>query len=107
MDKAQTRASVSAIILSILQHGDSYGYAIINKVKHLSGGEIEWAAGTLYPVLHRMKANGWVEDYWTDEATPRRKYYRITAKGLKALEQERSRWVSVNRVLDQLWTAGR
>lgn len=104
MDKAQTRASISTIILSILAHGDSYGYEIIGKVKELSGGEIEWAAGTLYPVLHRMESNGWLENYWSDEGRPRRKYYRITPLGRKALDAERRRLMAVSRVLDKIWS---
>jgi DNA-binding PadR family transcriptional regulator len=102
--KSLTGASVSAIILSILQDGDSYGYAIIQKVRSLSGGEVEWAAGSLYPVLHRMKTNGWIEDYWVDhDGERRRRFYRITKKGVRALEREKKKWMTVHGVLAQLW----
>ena len=47
-------ASAVPLILSILQQGDSYGYAIIQRVRELSGGEMEWADGMLYPILHRL-----------------------------------------------------
>ena len=47
-------ASASAIVLGILQTGESYGYAIVQKVRELSGGEVEWSDGMLYPILHRL-----------------------------------------------------
>ena len=102
--KSLTGASVSAIILSILKDSDSYGYAIIQKVRRLSGGEVEWAAGSLYPVLHRMKTNGWIDDYWVEkEGERRRRFYRITKSGLRALEKEKKKWMTVHGVLAQLW----
>ncbi len=102
--KAMTGASVQAIILSILSHGDSYGYEIIKKVHRLSGGEVEWAAGSLYPVMHRMTADGFVEAYWDEpEGERRRRYYRITARGQKALAAEKRQWMTVHGILAQLW----
>ena len=102
--KSLNGASVTAIILSILQQGDSYGWAIINRVREISGGELEWAAGSLYPVMHRMKTNGWLEDYWEPSDDGRqRKYYRITPEGLRQLEVEREQWMTVHSVLENLW----
>ena len=102
--KAMTGASVQAIILSLLGHADSYGYEIIKKVHRLSGGEVEWAAGSLYPVMHRMMADGLVDAYWLEpEGERRRRYYRITPKGRKALEAERRQWMTVHGILAQLW----
>ena len=48
-------ASATALLLSILQSGPSYGYAIIQRVRELSEGEMEWADGMLYPILHRLE----------------------------------------------------
>lgn len=102
--RSLTGASVSAIILSILRNGDSYGWAIIKKVKELSGGEVDWKAGSLYPIMHRMKSNGWIEDYWLEgEAERHRKYYKITPAGLRQLETERKNWMTVHTVLESLW----
>ena len=103
--KSLTGASISAVILSILSNGDSYGYDIINQVRERSGDEIEWKAGSLYPVMHRMQTNGWIEDYWHEpEGERRRRYYRITPKGVKALEKERKQWMTTHRLLLSLWT---
>lgn len=103
--KALTGASVPSIILSILARADSYGYDIIQQVHDISNGEIEWAAGSLYPVLHRMKANGHIEDYWEEqEGSRRRRFYRITPLGRKVLLKERKNWLAVHGVLAHLWS---
>lgn len=102
--KSLNGASITAIILSILQNGDSFGYDIISRVRDISGGEVEWAAGSLYPVLHRMQTNGWIEDYWHEpDGERRRRYYRITPKGRKALAAERRKWMTFHNILTQLW----
>ncbi|MDH3530808.1 MAG: PadR family transcriptional regulator, partial [Acidobacteriota bacterium] len=55
LPKDLVAASATPLILSILQGGDSYGYAIIQDVRELSDGEMEWADGMLYPILHRLE----------------------------------------------------
>lgn len=103
--KSINGASIAPVILSILSNGDSYGYDIIQLVRERSGDKIDWKAGTLYPVMHRMQTNGWIEDYWHEpEGERRRRYYRITPKGLKALEKERQRWLTFHTLLTDLWT---
>ena len=102
--KALTGASAQTIVLSILDRGETYGYQIIHRVRQLSRGEVQWAAGSLYPLLHRMSADGFVEAFWVErEGERRRKYYRITAKGRKALEGEKRAWLSVHQIFVQLW----
>ena len=102
--KALTGASAQTIVLSLLDRGDAYGYKIIDHVRHLSNGEVEWVAGSLYPLLHRMKSDGYVESFWVErQGERRRRYYRITPKGQKALEKEKRQWLSVHRIFVQLW----
>jgi DNA-binding PadR family transcriptional regulator len=98
-----TGASINAIVLAMLDRGDSYGYLIIKRVNELSGGAIDWPAGSLYPVLHRMKTDGLVESYWKQpEGERRRRYYRITEKGRKSLQAEMNQWMTVHDLLVQL-----
>lgn len=102
--KSMTGASAQAIVLSILARQESYGYEIIKEVGRLSGGEVEWAAGSLYPLMHKMKADGLLESFWVEkEGERRRRYYRITAKGRNALSAEKKEWLAVHNVLVQLW----
>ena len=70
------------LVLAILTGGDSYGYAIIKRVTELSGGQLQWTDGMLYPVLHRLERHGYVAARWrTSDNGRRRKYYRITREG--------------------------
>ena len=57
-------ASATPLVLAILSDGESYGYAIIKRVDELSGGELQWTDGMLYPVLHRLERNGYVKASW-------------------------------------------
>jgi DNA-binding PadR family transcriptional regulator len=99
-------ASSTPIVLAILAEGDSYGYAIIQRVRELSKGRIEWTDGMLYPVLHRLERLGHVKAQWkTAESGRRRKYYRITAQGRGQLEQEREQWQAVDATLHRIWQA--
>ena len=67
VSKDLVAASATPLILSILAEGDSYGYAIIKRVRELSGGQMEWTDGMLYPVLHRLEKQGLVESYLRSE----------------------------------------
>ena len=99
-------ASSTALVLAILQEGDSYGYAILQRVRELSGGALEWTDGMLYPVLHRLERGGFIESRWEKSETGRRrKYYRITAAGREQLADERRQWRAVDETLRKIWSA--
>ena len=97
-------ASAKPIILSILASGESYGYAILQRIEDISGGELSWDDSTLYPVLHRLENEGLLSSSWrVAETERRRKYYRLTDKGREVLETEKRQWLRVDAVLAQLW----
>lgn len=97
-------ASAKPIILSILASGESYGYAILQRIEVLSNGGLTWDDGTLYPVLHRMENEKLLKSTWRKaENGRRRKYYTLTIMGQRALEAEKNQWLSVDAVLAQLW----
>lgn len=97
-------ASATPLLLAILQKGPSYGYAIIQEVRALSGGELEWSEGMLYPVLHRLEDQGLIESYEERGDTGRkRKYYRLRADGRRALAEERRQWDVVHAALAKAW----
>ncbi|MEJ2204494.1 MAG: PadR family transcriptional regulator [Gemmatimonadota bacterium] len=93
-------ASATPLVLAILSEGESYGYAIIKRVDELSGGKLQWTDGMLYPVLHRLERNGFVEAQWgRSESGRRRKYYRLTDRGTAELASQRRQWKVVNEAL--------
>lgn len=97
-------ASSTPIVLAILAEGDSYGYAILQRVRELSGGRLQWTDGMLYPVLHRLERLGHVEARWeVAETGRRRKYYRLTPEGEAHLAEERRQWQAVDATLRGLW----
>ena len=61
LSKELVAASAEPLILSLLANGESYGYAIIQEIKARSQDRIQWTDGMLYPVLHRMEGEGWIE----------------------------------------------
>src|SRR5258705_6995333 len=96
-------ASAVPIILSILSRGDSYGYAIGQQAAEISSGEMAWADGMLYPILHRLEARGWIEASWgTAENGRKRKYYRLRAAGRKELAVLRTHWHKIDVMLQRL-----
>jgi PadR family transcriptional regulator, regulatory protein PadR len=106
INKDLMAASSTPIVLAILVEGDSYGYAILQRVRELSGGRMQWTDGMLYPVLHRLERLGFVEARWEVADTGRkRKYYRITPEGRTQLDEERRQWQAVDATLKGIWNA--
>ena len=99
-------ASATPLVLAILAEGDSYGYAIIKRVSELSGGQLRWTDGMLYPVLHRLERLAQIEGRGgTSETGRKRKYYRITPRGREQLAKQQRQWQVVDATLRGIWPA--
>ena len=107
INKDLMAASSAPIVMAILAKGDSYGYAIIQRVRELSGGRMEWTDGMLYPLLHRLERLGLVKTHWAvaEETGRKRKYYHLTAAGKAQLEEERKQWQAVDATMRRIWQA--
>ena len=104
IDKDLVAASATPLVLAILAESESYGYAILKRVRALSGGELEWTDGMLYPLLHRLLRLGYVTTEWrTPPEGRRRKYYALTDDGRAALAEHRRQWAAVTRALNDVW----
>ena len=100
LSKEMVAASATPLILSILASGDSYGYEIIRQVRRYSSGEMEWADGMLYPILHRLETKSLISSYAElAENGRKRKYYKISKAGLRVLVEQRNNWERVNNML--------
>jgi len=103
--KSLVAASSKPLILGILQEGPSYGYKIIQRIREISNGQMEWADGMLYPVLHRLEKEKLISSSWTlSEEGRHRKYYSITEFGKQALHQEKANWLSLHEIMLNLWS---
>jgi DNA-binding PadR family transcriptional regulator len=104
LSKELVAASTVPLVLSVLTEGENYGYALIQRVRELSKGKIEWTEGMLYPVLHWMEKRDLIASEWREAETGRkRKYYRLRQEGRKALQSERQQWMTVHETLSKLW----
>jgi PadR family transcriptional regulator PadR len=104
IDKDLVAAAATPLVLAILAEGESYGYAILKRVRALSAGELEWTDGMLYPLLHRLGRLGYVTTEWrTSPEGRRRKYYMVTDDGRAALADQRRQWATVTRALNDVW----
>ena len=103
LPKDLVAASATPIILSILSRGDSYGYAIIEEVRSISGGRMQWADGMLYPILHRLETKGLISSYSQRADNGRnRKYYKLERNGRRELTRLRRHWDDLHKVIVEL-----
>ena len=102
--KSLIAASSTPLILGILQQRPNYGYDILQQIKEITKGELEWAEGMLYPVLHRLEKEGLITSQWNQSENGRhRKYYAITELGKEAIHKEKEHWMKMHNVLLTLW----
>ena len=102
-DKELVKGTIMPIVLRLLQQREMYGYEIVKVVNERTGGRIEWKEGTLYPCLHRMEADGLAASVWRDAPSgKKRKYYRITRKGLAELKSRAEEWKEFARAMNTL-----
>jgi transcriptional regulator len=99
--KAETlKGHLDALVLAVLADEPLHGYAVIEALRARSEGAFELAEGTLYPVLHRLEADGLLASSWSEAAGRRRRVYRLTRNGRRALARRREEWASFVRAVD-------
>jgi PadR family transcriptional regulator, regulatory protein PadR len=86
------KGHLDGLILATLQSGPAHGYAIAQTLRTRSDGEFDLPEGTLYPALHRLERAGMVASEWSTEGGRRRRTYRLTRSGMKALSDRRNEW---------------
>ena len=101
------KGNTETVLLSLLKTEAMYGYQIVKEVNQRSSGYFAFKEGTLYPALHRLERANLIEGRWKD--TPnnvRRRYYRITAKGQKALGDRLSEWKQFSIAMNSIMLPG-
>jgi transcriptional regulator len=85
--------TLELMVLHTLSCGPMHGYAIGQWIAEKSGGVLEAEEGTLYPALHRLEDRGLVDSEWgTTDSGRQAKFYRLTRRGSRHLEDESTRW---------------
>ena len=107
INKELLKGSTTVLILSILNRKDMYGYEMIKEIDLLSKGIFSFKEGTLYPILHNLENSNYIESYWDDSSSGRkRKYYKITNDGKKLLLEKKSEWKLFSETVNNvLWEA--
>lgn len=87
------QGTLDLLVLETLRWGAQHGYGISQVIRARSGEVFQVETGSLYPALHRMEKQGWIESEWGQtEQNQRAKFYRLTAEGRKQLVRDRSKW---------------
>jgi transcriptional regulator len=87
------KGTLDMLILKVVAAGPIHGYAISQRIQQISRDFFQVPQGSLYPALHRLEEQGWLDAQWKDTATGREaKFYALTRKGRKQLETEVTNW---------------
>ena len=87
------KGTLDMLILKVVAAGPIHGYAISQRIQQISKDFFQVPQGSLYPALHRLEEQGWLEAQWKDTATGREaKFYTLTRKGRKQLDTEVTNW---------------
>lgn len=91
--RAETlKGHLDGLVLATLAAGPAHGYAVIEELKRRSGGAFDLPEGTVYPVLHRLEAEGLLASEWSEGAGRKRRVYRLTRRGRTSLAGRRRDW---------------
>jgi len=96
------KGSLPLLVLDALSKGSSYGYQIAKEIKARSGDVLNFQEGTLYPALHKLEKGGFIEAYTVTVDGRRRRYYRLTEAGARALNEERTTWFTYVQAVNAL-----
>jgi PadR family transcriptional regulator, regulatory protein PadR len=100
------QGTLDMLVLKTLFRGPMHGWGIAQFIQQLSEDVLRVEEGSLYPALHRMEIDGWIDSEWGQSENNRRaKYYRLTARGRKALQQEAEHWRGLVQAIDRVMEA--
>jgi PadR family transcriptional regulator PadR len=92
MRAEELKGHLDALLLAALEDGPRHGYAVIETLRQATGGRLDLPTGTIYPALRRLEDGGLITGSWSVVAGRRRRDYRLTPAGTRALSGKRSDW---------------
>jgi PadR family transcriptional regulator, regulatory protein PadR len=102
------QGTLDMLILRTLQWGPQHGHGIGIALRASSEDVLQIDHGSLYPALHRLEKQGWIDADWKLTGNKQRaKYYRLTRAGKKQLAAEQSRWQQVVDVIARVMSGRR
>jgi DNA-binding PadR family transcriptional regulator len=94
MKAESLKGHLDALVLAVLRDEPAHGYLVIERLKARSEGVFDLPEGTVYPVLHRLEADGLLSSAWTAASGRRRRVYRLTRRGRSTLARQQKEWRS-------------
>jgi PadR family transcriptional regulator PadR len=104
MKAESLKGHLDLLVLATLETDPLHGYAVIEQLRARSEGAFDLAEGTVYPVLHRLEAEGNLSSGWSTVGGRRRRTYRLTRRGRAALARRRGDWRGFARAVDAVLT---
>ena len=87
------QGTLDLLILKVIANEPMHGWAIALRIKQMSNSVLQVGQGSLYPALHKLEHQGWIDAEWGESENARRaKYYKLTRDGRRALAQEAAQW---------------
>lgn len=87
------QGTLDMLVMRAVADEPMHGYALVHRLRLISGDRLQIPQGSLYPALHRLENAGMLKGYWAPTATGRdAKFYKLTAKGRKRLQSEVAEW---------------
>ena len=87
------QGTLGLLLLRVLSLEPMHGWAIAQRIRQMSNEQLRVGQSALYPALHKLEQQGWIEAEWAPSENNRRaKYYKLTAAGRKALKAETAEW---------------
>lgn len=102
MKSEGVRGHLDLVLLSVLAAAPGHGYAVINELKNRTDGVLDLPEGSVYPALHRLEDLGLVVSEWKPVGGRRRREYRLTPDGTRALAAERHEWRRLAGAIDAI-----
>jgi PadR family transcriptional regulator PadR len=97
------QGTLDLLILRTIQLEPMHGWAIVERIRYMSKDQLSVGQGALYPALHKLEQQGWIEAEWrVSEKNRRAKYYKLTAAGRKALKVETAEWERLSAAISMI-----
>jgi DNA-binding PadR family transcriptional regulator len=104
MQSQGVQGQLEGLLLAVLQQGPLHGYAIASELRERSGGLLEVAEGSLYPVLHKLEKEGLIRSHWEVVNGRRRRVYAPSARSGPALRERVESWQRLSQAIDSVFT---
>ena len=102
-DRERKKGAADLLVLSLLSERERHGYELAKRIEQRSGGALVFHVASLYTLLYRLEERGLIRGRWVEKpGERRRRFYRLTPQGEKAVEQQRREWKRFVLAVDQV-----